>query len=116
MIQDEKFCCQSAQNIITNGTGSNTFRNILPVSLLKTSRMYGPRPTGGIWTNFFRPIQKTIVAIAIKIPGMPKATSGLWRRGLTRKLQTGAGKTAAIQFGTVLAGSSSHGMRIVENA
>ena len=38
IIQEEKFCCQSAQKIITNGTGMRMFRIIFPVSLLKISR------------------------------------------------------------------------------
>ena len=31
-IQEEKFCCHSAQNMATNGTGMKTLSNIFPVS------------------------------------------------------------------------------------
>src|SRR3989442_4867918 len=76
-IQEEKFCCHKAQKIATNGTGIKMLNRILPVSLLKISRPYVPRPTGGMWTNFLRPAQKKIVAITMKIPGKPNAMSGL---------------------------------------
>src|ERR1051325_10775131 len=115
-IQEEKFCCHSAQNIATNGTGIRTFRRILPVSLLKISRAYFLAPTGGIWTNFLRPIQKMTVATAMKIPGSPKAMSGLWRRGLSRKLTIEGDKLATNPPGSALYGSSSHGIRRVDNA
>src|SRR5207245_11731280 len=95
-IHEQKFCCQKAQKIATNGTGIRMLNRILPVSLLKISRPYVPRPTGGMWTNFLRPAQKKIVAITMKIPGKPNAMSGLWRRGLSRKL-TIEGESFAIE-------------------
>src|SRR6266480_6578259 len=83
-IQEEKFCCHKAQKIATNGTGIKILSRILPVSLLKISRPYVRKPTGGMWTNFLRPSQKMNVAMAMKTPGSPKAISGLCRRGLSR--------------------------------
>src|SRR5260370_30207571 len=50
----------------TNGTGIRMLSRILPVSLLKISRAYVRRPTGGMWTNFLRPAQKKIVAITMR--------------------------------------------------
>src|SRR6266436_6524992 len=85
-IQEEKFCCHKAQKIAMKGTGIKMLSRILPVSLLKISRAYARTPTGGICTNFLRPIQKISVAMAMKTPGSPKAMSGLCRRGLSKKL------------------------------
>src|SRR6516164_9073542 len=76
-IHDEKFCCHNAQKIATNGTGIKTLNKILSVSLLKISLAYGRKPAGGIWTNFFRPIQKKIVARTMKTPGKPNARTRL---------------------------------------
>src|SRR5437660_8992161 len=90
-------------------------RRILPVSLLKISRPYVRKPTGGMWTNFLRPAQKKIVAITMKTPGNPNATSGLCRRGLTRKSATDAGNKFFTQS-QIEPGSSNHGIRSVEKA
>src|SRR6266446_1549076 len=63
-IHEEKFCCHNAQKMATNGTGIRMLSRILPVSLLKISRAYVRRPTGGMWTNFLRPAQKKSVESA----------------------------------------------------
>ena len=50
---------------------------LLKVSLRK------PIPPAGMWTNFLRPIQNTIVASNINPPGTPKATCGPYRSSKT---------------------------------
>src|SRR5436305_14678123 len=112
-IQDEKFCCQSAQKIAMNGTGISTFRIILPVSLLKISRPYVRKPTGGMWTNFFCSIKKTTVAMAMKMPGRPNATSGLCSRGLIRKYATDVGNKFLSKYNNE-PGARNQGMRSAE--
>src|SRR5215469_9289122 len=116
LIQDEKFCCQSAQKIATKGTGIKMLRMILPVCLLKISRAYVRKPTGGMCTNFLRPAQKMIVAIAMKMPGNPNAISGLCKRGLSRKATVDGGSFAMTPFGSAWYGSKSQGISSVEMA
>src|ERR1700682_5928070 len=101
-IQDEKFCCHNAQKMATNGTGIKMLSRILPVCLLKISRAYVRKPTGGMCTNFLRPRQKKIVAITMKTPGSPKAMSGLCKRGLSRKPTMDGGNLAMKPAGSAL--------------
>src|SRR5205085_12231310 len=111
-IQEEKFCCQSAQKTAIKGTGINTFPIILSVSLLKISAAYFFIPTGGMWTNFLRPAQKKSVAIAMKTPGKPKAMSGLCNRGLSKKPAIEGEE--ALKLSDAVYGSSNHGISSVE--
>src|SRR5947209_20597132 len=95
-----------------NGTGIRILNRILPVSLLKISRAYVPRPTGGMWTNFLRPAQKKIVAISMKTPGKPKAMSGLCNRGLSKKAAIEGEEV--LKLSDAVYGSSNHGISSVE--
>src|SRR5437763_2079331 len=65
--------------------------NCLKYSIMIKKKFSFLNPDGGTRTYFFLPNQKTMVAVPIKIPGTPKATSApylLYKTGIRIVLNT----------------------------